>query len=121
MRFHLHHDANSQVTLSMACLKKCKWIQLPVYWVGQYLGAFLGAATLFGIYADGINANGGKARFMGIFASYPKETSTTVTLVLDQALGTALLLIIILAVTDKRNMNVASGFVPLLIGLGRDT
>ncbi len=33
-------------------------------------------------------------------------------------LGTALLLIIILAVTDDRNMRVQSGLVPLLIGLG---
>jgi glycerol uptake facilitator-like aquaporin len=39
----------------------------------------------------------------GIFASYPtNEFSATATLVFDQALGTACLLLIILAVTDKR-------------------
>lgn len=111
---------NPAVTLAMACIKKCKWICIPVYWAGQYLGALLGAAVLFGTYADGINANGGteKIENAGIFASYPNPNATTVTLVMDQALGTAVLLIIILAVTDKKNMKVSSGLVPLLIGLG---
>ena len=38
--------------------------------------------------------------------------------IFDQALGTAVLLIIILAVTDKKNMNVSSGLIAPLIGLG---
>ena len=70
----------------------------------------------------------------GIFASYPNggtwnATSntiihdthvipSTVTLFFDQLLGTALLVIIILAVTDEENMKVPSGMVPLFIGLG---
>ncbi len=54
----------------------------------------------------------------GIFASFPNPVSSTATLVVDQALGTAVLLIIILAVTDKRNMNVSSGLIAPLIGLG---
>ena len=109
---------NPAVTLSMACLKKCKWICVPVYWLAQYLGALLGAAVLLGVYNDAINANGKDLDSAGIFASYPSNTATTVTLVFDQALGTAFLLIIILAVTDKRNMDVSSGLIPLLIGLG---
>ena len=93
---------------------------MPIYWAAQYLGAFAGAAVLYGIYADGINNElGGKNNdSMGIFASYPEDTSTTVTLAFDQILGTAVLLIIILAVTDERNLKVSSGMVPLLIGLG---
>ena len=54
----------------------------------------------------------------GIFASYPNPASGNVTLVMDQALGTAVLLVIILAVTDGKNMKVASGLVAPLIGLG---
>merc|ERR1712210_146758 len=55
----------------------------------------------------------------GIFASYPgKFGPSTISLVLDQFLGTALLLIIILSVTDGRNMKVISSLVPLYIGLG---
>ena len=40
------------------------------------------------------------------------------TLAVDQALGTALLLIIILSVTDENNMNISGSLVPLTIGLG---
>ncbi len=43
---------NPAVTLSMAALGKCSWVAVPVYMVAQYLGAFSGAAMVFGIYAD---------------------------------------------------------------------
>ena len=124
---------NPAVTLSMAVLKKCSWIQVPIYMLAQYLGAFLASAVLYGIYADAIAGNGGKiAGTAGIFASYPHPNTcantsdvgpncwepSSVTLAFDQILGTGLLLIIILAVTDEKNMNVSSGLVPLLIGLG---
>ena len=39
-------------------------------------------------------------------------------LAFDQVLGTALLVIIILSVTDKRNMKTAASLVPAIIGLG---
>ena len=110
---------NPAVTLAMAVLKKCSWLQVAVYWVAQYLGALLGAAVLYGIYADGIALNLGKnVQGAGIFASFPNEDSSTATLIMDQALGTACLLVIILAVTDKRNMDVPSGLIAPLIGLG---
>ncbi len=111
---------NPAVTLAMACIKKCAWTMVPIYWAAQYGGALLGAATVYGVYADGINALLGKnvTGGAGIFASYPNAYASTVTLVADQALGTACLLVIILSVTDGRNMKVASGLVAPLIGLG---
>lgn len=39
-------------------------------------------------------------------------------LAFDQILGTALLVIIILSVTDKRNMKIEASLVPVIIGLG---
>ena len=57
----------------------------------------------------------------GIFASYPffaTEQVSTLSLAMDQMLGTAMLLIIILAVTDNNNMKISSSLVPLTIGLG---
>ena len=41
---------NPAVTLSMAILKKCKWMQVPVYMIAQYLGAFVASAVLYGNY-----------------------------------------------------------------------
>ena len=43
---------------------------------------------------------------------------TTLSLAMDQVLGTAMLLIIILAVTDNNNMKIQSSLVPITIGLG---
>ena len=40
------------------------------------------------------------------------------SLAMDQMLGTALLLLIILAVTDEENMKITSSLVPVIIGLG---
>merc|ERR1711862_33539 len=63
---------NPAVTLAMATLKKCKWIQVPVYWAAQSLGAFLASAILYGTYADFINHIGKEQMTArGIFASYP--------------------------------------------------
>ena len=112
---------NPAVTLTMAVFKKCRWIQVPIYILAQHLGAFLASAILYGIYFNGIDAAvktvPGTA---GIFASYPTLAYpvTTATLAFDQLFGTALLLIIILSVTDERNMKVNQSLVPLLIGLG---
>ena len=108
---------NPAVTLAMAAFKKCSWLQLPVYWAAQYLGAFCGAAVLYGIYADQLG-NGLDLSSAGFFATFPSPESSTVTLIFDQMLGTAILLLIIMAVTDPKNMGVSSGLVPLLIGLG---
>ena len=98
---------------------------------GQYLGAFLASLILWGEYADLIllsettnsptNSSTYSEATQGIFASYPSFPLSqvgTVTLALDQMLGTALLLIIILAVTDSRNMKIEGSLVPLTIGLG---
>jgi len=105
----------------MAAIGKCKWRQVPVYMLAQFLGAFIGAAVLYLEYAQFISSNGGielKANY-GIFASYPAEyLENEFYWVSDQVLGTAILLIIINAATDKKNMNLPSGMIPLTIGLG---
>jgi len=114
---------NPAVTLAMAAIKNLKPIQIPIYMAGQYLGAFLAALVLWGEYADAIRMVDadytGATR--GIFASYPSFPTDQVTiasLAMDQILGTAFLLIIILAVTDEKNMKIQSSMVPITIGLG---
>jgi glycerol uptake facilitator-like aquaporin len=34
----------------MALAGKCSWVKVPIYWLAQYLGAFLSSAILFGVY-----------------------------------------------------------------------
>jgi len=116
---------NPAVTLAMAAVKNIKPLQIPVYMAGQYLGAFLAALVVWGEYADAIKMVEGSDNYtsttMGIFGTYPSfplEQVSTLSLAMDQMLGTAMLLIIILAVTDNNNMKISSSLVPLSIGLG---
>jgi len=116
---------NPAVTLAMAAIKNIKLLQIPVYMAGQYLGAFLAALVVWGEYADAIKMVEVSGNYTsathGIFASYPffaTEQVSTLSLAMDQMLGTAMLLIIILAVTDNNNMKISSSLVPLTIGLG---
>jgi len=112
---------NPAVTLTMAALQKLSIISVPVYMLAQFLGAFVAALTLRGIFNDAIHIvdkNLTSATY-GIFASYPtSDKISTATLALDQLVGTAILLIIILSVTDSRNMKLSSSVVALSIGLG---
>ena len=115
---------NPAVSLAMSAFGKLSWKDLPVYMIAQYLGAFVGAGILFSIDMNVIEVlEGGDNRTLetaGIFASYPwpVDQLTTTTLVFDQIIGTMVLIIIIMAVTDEKNMKVQSGLIPLLIGLG---
>jgi len=122
---------NPAVTVGMAALRKIQLIQVPIYMAAQYAGAFVAALVLWGEYADVIklaemakpptNSSAYSSNTQGIFASYPFFSIDQVGLVnlaVDQILGTALLLLIILAVTDKQNMKIDSSLIPLTIGLG---
>merc|ERR1719348_2766889 len=67
---------NPAVTLAMVLLKKTEKRQAVVYLGAQYLGAFLGAAVLRGVYADAINITEGTnmnltMKTAGIFSTYP--------------------------------------------------
>ena len=41
---------NPAVTLALAAVGKVEWRKVPAYFLGQYLGAFLGSAAIFLIY-----------------------------------------------------------------------
>ena len=91
--------------------------------IAQYLGAFCGAAVVFGVYNDQIHAFAkgdllvsGDLGTAGIFATYPNPNVSTATALGDQILGTALLLMFLMALTDSRNASPHKGFVPLLVG-----
>lgn len=41
---------NPAVTVAMAVWGKHPWNKVPIYMVGQYLGAFLASALVYGVY-----------------------------------------------------------------------
>ncbi|XP_039615087.1 aquaporin-3b [Polypterus senegalus] len=122
---------NPAVTFSLCLLGREPWIKLPVYFLAQTLGSFLGAGIIFGLYFDALWAYGGNHLLVtglnataGIFATFPSEHLTLVNGFFDQFIGTAALIVCILAIVDPYNNPIPQGleaftvgFVVLVIGL----
>lgn len=47
---------NPAVTLGLASVGKLSWSKVPHYFFAQYVGAFLGAGTVYGVYSEAITA-----------------------------------------------------------------
>jgi len=116
---------NPAVSVALAISGKLKNIKLlPAYLIGQYLGAFVGAVVVFGIYhdqlmkfTDGNLTRDGVVATGGIFATYPSDGTSQVTGFFDQIVGTGLLLFCVRGITDAKNGKVPAFIQPFLIGL----
>ncbi|XP_073680208.1 aquaporin-3b [Garra rufa] len=122
---------NPTVTFSLCLLGREPWRKFPVYFLAQTLGAFLGAGVIFGMYIDAIWDYGrgsliveGDNSTAAIFATYPSKHLTLLNGFFDQMIGTAALIVCILAIVDPYNNPIPQGleaftvgFVVLVIGL----
>lgn len=115
---------NPAVTLAMAVVGRLQWIKVPVYWLAQYIGAFVGAACVYLVYYDALNNFDGGYRSVvgvnataGIFATFPQPYLTTFGGFTDQVYGTMLLLLFVMALTDDKNAAPPSNLVPVLVGI----
>ena len=52
----------------------------------------------------------------GIFANYPNGSLTIIGGFIDQTVGTALLVLVVLALTDPKNSKISDGVGPILVG-----
>ncbi|KAK5879291.1 hypothetical protein CesoFtcFv8_024609 [Champsocephalus esox] len=101
---------NPAVTFSLCLLGREPWRKFPLFFFFQTLGAFLGAAVVFGMYFDALwdISQGelivvGNNATAGIFATYPSKHLSLVNGFFDQIIGTAALIVCILAIVDPRN------------------
>lgn len=115
---------NPAVSLAMCLFGRMKWFKFPFYVGAQFLGAFVGAATLFGIYYDGfMSFAGGKLLIVGenatahIFATYPAPYLSLMNAFVDQVMSTMFLLILVFAIFDSKNLGVPRGLEPIVVGL----
>ncbi|XP_028827695.1 aquaporin-3b [Denticeps clupeoides] len=122
---------NPSVTLALCILGREPWKKFPVYFLFQTLGAFLGSGVIFGMYFDALQDYGnglflveGQNATADIFATYPSQHLSLVNGFFDQLIGTAALIVCILAIVDPHNNSVPKGleaftvgFVVLVIGL----
>jgi glycerol uptake facilitator protein len=123
---------NPAVTLALAVKRAFPWPKVPPYMVAQVLGGVRRGALVYLVYHDAISsfeaakhitrgALGGPANStptFSIFATFPAPYfgSSMIGPLIDQIVGTAFLLMFVLALTDERNQPPKSNLAPLLIG-----
>jgi glycerol uptake facilitator protein len=108
---------NPAVTLPLAMFRGFPWSKVAPYTLAQTAGAFTGAAIVFWNYRPAFRkADALLDHTAGVFTTFPAFPDAPVAGFLDQVIGTALLLLLILAITDERNQP-PSFATPLVIGL----
>jgi glycerol uptake facilitator protein len=103
--------ANPAVTLALAIYRNFAWKKVIPYWLAQIVGAFIGAALVYLLYApviDHFNAvhhlsRAGDGGAAGVFFTHPGQYVTAMHCFVDQIVLTAFLLLGIFAVTDQYN------------------
>ena len=94
---------NPAVTIALAATKRFAWAKVPHYIAGQCLGAFIAAALVFVVYhAKWLQFDPTLEHTVGIFATFPAMPGFWPGFI-DQIVGTALLMGLILAITDHLN------------------
>ncbi len=114
---------NPAVTVALAVHRGFPWPKVPAYVVAQVAGAFVASVVVFVTYREAFTAFDGGVRQVagaqgtaGIFATYPQAFLSTLGGLVDQAVGTALLMCSVLALTDQRNAGPPAWLAAPLIG-----
>jgi MIP family channel proteins len=116
---------NPAVTLALAVHRKFAWSKVIPYSIAQVAGAFTASAVVYGVYREALNNFDGGVRQIagahgtaGIWATYPQPfLSTFPGGFVDQVVGTALLVLLVFALIDEKNVGPTTSLVPLLVGL----
>ncbi|TYK43542.1 MIP/aquaporin family protein [Actinomadura decatromicini] len=113
---------NPAVTLALAVYKGFPWRKVIPFWTAQFLGAFVAALIVRWDYNEILTKfdPGLTTKSQFVFSTMPGNGSLPVGLwggFRDQVIGTAILLFLVLALTDLRNAPPLANLAPLIIGL----
>jgi glycerol uptake facilitator protein len=113
---------NPAVTLAMAVFRDFPWRKVLPFSVAQLLGAFVAALIVRVTYGEAIaNVDPGHTiATQGIFSTLPGNGALPISqgvALLDQIVGTAILLFLVMALTDARNHGPWTRLAPVVIGL----
>lgn len=115
---------NPAVSFALAFRGTFPWKKVVPYSIAQTAGAFAAAAVVFATYHEAFRAfDGGVRAVTGpqasafVFATYPAPFLSTYGGLIDQIVGTAILMAVICALTDGRNTAPSANVGPLMIGL----
>ncbi|NXL73300.1 AQP3 protein, partial [Leptocoma aspasia] len=115
---------NAAITITQWALGNISGATLVAYIIGQFLGSFMGAATVFALYYDAIYhyANGsltvsGPTATAMIFSTYPAPTVSLEGAFFTEFMATVMLILGILVIHDEKNNAAIKGAQPMLVGL----
>jgi MIP family channel proteins len=114
---------NPAVTLALALRRGFPWRKVLPFAAAQTAGAFLASALVYAVYRDaffrfdgGVRQVTGPKATAGIFATYPQDYLGLAGGFVDQVAGTAILVALIFAIIDPRNVAPPGWVGPLLFG-----
>src|SRR4051812_7782729 len=109
---------NPAVTIALAIYRDFPWRKVLPYIAVQTLGAFLAAALVYWNYMPAFQAfDPSLEKTAGVFTTFPAFPLVPFAGLLDQTIGTALLLMMILAITDERNQPPGANLGALMVGM----
>jgi glycerol uptake facilitator protein len=109
---------NPAVTLPLAVYRRFPWSKVGPYCLAQTIGAFVAAALVFLVYRTAfLKVDPSLNSTAGVFTTFPAFPDYPAVGLLDQVVGTFLLVLLIFALSDDWNMPVAGNLGPVLVGL----
>ncbi len=119
---------NPAVTVALAAKRGFAWTKVPGYIVAQVLGAFVAAVVVYFVYQAAIDSyetvnhitrgQPNSVATYSIFATFPAPYFHNVWgPLLDQIVGTALLVGVILAIVDELGTPVRANLAPYIVGV----
>ena len=108
---------NPAVTIALAIFRGFSWRKVAPYILAQVAGAFLAAALVFWNYLPAFHAADPHLdHTAGVFTTFPAFPEVPSAGLLDQTIGTAILLFMVMALTDARNQPPGANLTPVLVG-----
>ena len=106
---------NPALSIALALSGRMEWFLVPGYIIAQILGACFGAILAYLVYKDLMDEEPNPGVKLGVFSTGPAIDNKPWNVV-TEIMGTAILVVGILAIGYGRNM-VQPGITPLIVGL----
>jgi len=106
---------NPAVTLAVAAFRGFSWVKVIPYCIAQTAGAFCAAAIVYWNYRPQFHlVDPGLDHTAGVFTTFPAFPQMPMAGLLDQTIGTAILVFLIFALIDNRNSPPQANMTPVL-------